>query len=181
MRTSSQTFPRLTSSTSYFSTPNPTSCQLGNIFVWFLEDSGCLGSLVCVLPTARDWLMKEACNLCSRAPHPARRCTPPSQFILVILQYASSTEPVLHGLTFHVPPRTRVGIVGRTGAGKSSLMNALFRWGWDWKYSPLSVLTGVDRYLVYMGSFQIRSMTLALTLALPPCKHLVLFDWRVTG
>ncbi|CAN0130143.1 unnamed protein product, partial [Scytosiphon promiscuus] len=43
------------------------------------------------------------------------------------LKYASSNEPVLHGLTFHVPPRTRVGIVGRTGAGKSSLMNALFR------------------------------------------------------
>lgn len=42
-------------------------------------------------------------------------------------QYATSSEPVLHGLTFHVPPRTRVGIVGRTGAGKSSLMNALFR------------------------------------------------------
>ncbi|CAM9318351.1 unnamed protein product, partial [Discosporangium mesarthrocarpum] len=43
------------------------------------------------------------------------------------LKYASASEPILHGVTFHVPPQTRVGIVGRTGAGKSSLMNALFR------------------------------------------------------
>ncbi|CAM9255285.1 unnamed protein product, partial [Choristocarpus tenellus] len=43
------------------------------------------------------------------------------------LKYNSSTEPVLCGISFHVPPRTRVGIVGRTGAGKSSLTNVLFR------------------------------------------------------
>ncbi|CAM9817056.1 unnamed protein product, partial [Phaeothamnion confervicola] len=43
------------------------------------------------------------------------------------LQYASSDTPVLRGVSFHVPCRTRIGIVGRTGAGKSSLMNALFR------------------------------------------------------
>ena len=52
---------------------------------------------------------------------------PPVSFRPCLLQYATSNEPVLHGLTFHVPPHTRVGIVGRTGAGKSSLMNALFR------------------------------------------------------
>ncbi|CBJ26643.1 conserved unknown protein [Ectocarpus siliculosus] len=79
--------------------------------------------------------LDEYCKLPQEAPAviPDRR--PPSNWPSagevdiknLTLKYASSNEPVLHGLTFHVPPRTRVGIVGRTGAGKSSLMNALFR------------------------------------------------------
>ncbi|CAN0354496.1 unnamed protein product [Pylaiella littoralis] len=79
--------------------------------------------------------LDEYCKLPQEAPAviPDRRPPPnwPSAGEVDIknltLKYASSTEPVLHGLTFHVPARTRVGVVGRTGAGKSSLMSALFR------------------------------------------------------
>ncbi|KAJ9558164.1 hypothetical protein OSB04_012778 [Centaurea solstitialis] len=35
--------------------------------------------------------------------------------------------PVLHGLSFAISPTEKVGIVGRTGAGKSTMINALFR------------------------------------------------------
>ncbi|RAL10256.1 ABC transporter family protein [Aspergillus homomorphus CBS 101889] len=41
--------------------------------------------------------------------------------------YSPDLPPVLSNLTFSIPPNTRVGIVGRTGAGKSSLAMALFR------------------------------------------------------
>ncbi|KAL9586159.1 MAG: hypothetical protein Q9212_001080 [Teloschistes hypoglaucus] len=41
--------------------------------------------------------------------------------------YRSDLEPVLKDITFNVQPGERLGIVGRTGAGKSSLALALFR------------------------------------------------------
>lgn len=41
--------------------------------------------------------------------------------------YAADLPPVLKGLTFSVNKNERIGVVGRTGAGKSSLTLALFR------------------------------------------------------
>lgn len=41
--------------------------------------------------------------------------------------YASDLPPVLRGLSFQIEKNQRVGVVGRTGAGKSSLTLALFR------------------------------------------------------
>ncbi|KAJ9565724.1 hypothetical protein OSB04_001690 [Centaurea solstitialis] len=49
------------------------------------------------------------------------------KFENVVLRYRPELPPVLHGLSFLIPPTDKVGIVGRTGAGKSSMLNALFR------------------------------------------------------
>ncbi|CAI2355592.1 unnamed protein product [Caenorhabditis sp. 36 PRJEB53466] len=43
------------------------------------------------------------------------------------VRYRPGLDLVLHGVTAHVEPSEKVGIVGRTGAGKSSLTLALFR------------------------------------------------------
>ncbi|KAG8532159.1 uncharacterized protein KY384_003799 [Bacidia gigantensis] len=55
----------------------------------------------------------------------------PSQGAISFQKYTTSYRqdlgPVLQDLTFSVLPNERVGIVGRTGAGKSSLALALFR------------------------------------------------------
>ncbi|KAK3382405.1 P-loop containing nucleoside triphosphate hydrolase protein [Lasiosphaeria ovina] len=45
----------------------------------------------------------------------------------LVVGYASDLPPVLKGLTFNINRTERVGVVGRTGAGKSSLTLALFR------------------------------------------------------
>jgi len=45
----------------------------------------------------------------------------------LVVGYAPDLPPVLKGLTFSVERNERIGVVGRTGAGKSSLTLALFR------------------------------------------------------
>ncbi|CAL5201249.1 unnamed protein product [Lathyrus oleraceus] len=49
------------------------------------------------------------------------------EFENVVLSYRPELPPVLHGLSFVVPSTEKIGVVGRTGAGKSSMLNALFR------------------------------------------------------
>ncbi|KAJ5428287.1 P-loop containing nucleoside triphosphate hydrolase protein [Penicillium cf. griseofulvum] len=45
----------------------------------------------------------------------------------LVVGYAPDLPPILNGLSFTVEKNQRVGVVGRTGAGKSSLTLALFR------------------------------------------------------
>ena len=59
----------------------------------------------------------------------------------VSLRYSSDSEPVLKDLNFQVKAGEKIGIVGRTGAGKSSLISAVFR-----LVEPSGIITidGVD-------------------------------------
>jgi ABC-type multidrug transport system fused ATPase/permease subunit len=45
----------------------------------------------------------------------------------LVVGYAQDLPPVLRGISFRVADNERVGVIGRTGAGKSSLTLALFR------------------------------------------------------
>ncbi|KAF9516365.1 hypothetical protein BS47DRAFT_1371770 [Hydnum rufescens UP504] len=49
------------------------------------------------------------------------------EFKDVVLSYRPGLPPVLQGISFVVDGGQKIGVVGRTGAGKSSLMAALFR------------------------------------------------------
>jgi ABC-type multidrug transport system fused ATPase/permease subunit len=54
-------------------------------------------------------------------PHQGSIC-----FSGVTLRYRTDLPDVLHDLSFDILPRTKVALVGRTGAGKSSIIQALF-------------------------------------------------------
>lgn len=45
----------------------------------------------------------------------------------VHMRYRKNTDLILKGLTFNAKPGEKIGCVGRTGAGKSSIIQALFR------------------------------------------------------
>ncbi|KAF8030774.1 hypothetical protein BT93_D0071 [Corymbia citriodora subsp. variegata] len=63
----------------------------------------------------------------SNRPPPGWPSSGSIKFEDVVLRYRPELPPVLHGLSFSVAPREKLGIVGRTGAGKTSMINALFR------------------------------------------------------
>lgn len=50
-------------------------------------------------------------------------------FNKVFFRHFAEAEPVLRNLTFVIRPKEKTGVVGRTGAGKSSLIGALYRLG----------------------------------------------------
>lgn len=55
---------------------------------------------------------------------PSKGCI---EFRNVFYRYCIDGEPVLRDLSFFIEPMEKIGVVGRTGAGKSSLIGSLFR------------------------------------------------------
>jgi ABC-type multidrug transport system fused ATPase/permease subunit len=49
------------------------------------------------------------------------------KFNNVEMKYREELEPAVKDITFEIEPGMKVGIVGRTGAGKSSILQSLFR------------------------------------------------------
>ncbi|KAF5286380.1 hypothetical protein FQR65_LT12631 [Abscondita terminalis] len=69
------------------------------------------------------------------------------KFVDVYFKYYVQDSPVLENINFTIKPLEKVGIVGRTGSGKSSLINALFM---------LSDLTGS----IYIDNIDITTLNL---------------------
>ncbi|ORZ35477.1 P-loop containing nucleoside triphosphate hydrolase protein [Catenaria anguillulae PL171] len=80
-------------------------------------------------------LSHYAHNLESEAPLVTNVCPPTPEwpehgeieFQDVVMSYRRGLDPVLKGVSFRVPAASKVGIVGRTGSGKSTTLVALFR------------------------------------------------------
>jgi ABC-type multidrug transport system fused ATPase/permease subunit len=63
----------------------------------------------------------------SRKPPPTWPSSGSITFTDVELAYRPGLPRVLHGISFHINGGEKIGIVGRTGSGKSTIMMALFR------------------------------------------------------
>lgn len=69
------------------------------------------------------------------SPEPSKFCRPPAGWPTdgcitvtdLVVRYRSDLPPVLKGISFRVQRHEKVGICGRTGSGKSTLMQALYR------------------------------------------------------
>jgi ATP-binding cassette subfamily C (CFTR/MRP) protein 2 len=74
-------------------------------------------------------------NLEREAPAHIPECDPPNdwpqhgaiEFKNLVMKYRDDLEPALKGISFKINAGENVGICGRTGAGKSSVMYSLFR------------------------------------------------------
>ncbi|CAM6104569.1 unnamed protein product [Calypogeia fissa] len=75
------------------------------------------------------------CDITPEAPLEIEGHRPPAgwpsagavDYIDVVMRYRPNLPPVLHGVSISIKPMEKLGVVGRTGAGKSSLINTLFR------------------------------------------------------
>ena len=67
---------------------------------------------------------------------PSSEAPPPSQFDLRVdnlkMRYAETQAWALDGISFAIPEGSCLGVVGQTGAGKTSLLNVLLRF-WDFQ------------------------------------------------
>lgn len=74
-------------------------------------------------------------NIPSEAPLVIENCKPPLEWPChgtieienLHVQYSPALPRVLKGITCKFPAKKKIGIVGRTGSGKSTLIQALFR------------------------------------------------------
>ncbi|QLL33659.1 hypothetical protein HG536_0E05700 [Torulaspora globosa] len=77
----------------------------------------------------------EYCNLTPEAPEVIESCRPveswPAQgkisFKSYSTKYKTQKDPALRNINIDIKPQEKIGVVGRTGAGKSTLSLALFR------------------------------------------------------
>lgn len=105
--------------------------QMAGVFQWSVRSMAETESLM----TSVERLVHYTKNIQSEAPQIIPTNRPPAHWpdkgeIIykdVDVRYRENAEPALQGISFHVNPKEKIGIVGRTGSGKTTLAMTLFR------------------------------------------------------
>ncbi|KAL0281168.1 UNVERIFIED_CONTAM: hypothetical protein PYX00_002233 [Menopon gallinae] len=107
------------------------SIALTGMFQWGMRQSAELENQMTSVERVFEYTHIErepsSKSLADKKPPPSWPMKGAISFEKTYLYYDPQGAPVLHGVTFQIRPKEKVGIVGRTGAGKSSLIAALFR------------------------------------------------------
>ncbi|KAM7356664.1 uncharacterized protein ACRADG_002316 [Cochliomyia hominivorax] len=74
------------------------------------------------------------------------------EFVDFNLRYSPDADYILKNLNFTIEPKQKIGIVGRTGAGKSSIIQSLFRLAYN---EGIIRIDGVD--IETVGLYELRS------------------------
>lgn len=77
-------------------------------------------------------------------------------FNAIYLKYKSTGHPVLKNISVDINPTEKIGIIGRTGSGKSSLISTLFRL---YDFSGTITIDGVDTKQISLKNLR-RSLTI---------------------
>merc|ERR1711871_1017116 len=103
--------------------------QLAGLFQWTVRQTAELeNQMVSVERLAEYHALPQEAAFTTERPPPAE--WPQRGEIVahnVSMCYRPGLPPSLRGISFRIPAQSLVGIVGRTGSGKSSLLAALFR------------------------------------------------------
>ncbi|KAK9891612.1 hypothetical protein WA026_015576 [Henosepilachna vigintioctopunctata] len=113
---------------------------IGLAVSYALSVTGSLGGVInAFTETEREMIAVERVNqYITQVPSETTNCALcdppfgwPTQGVIcfenVVLKYREHLSPSLNGVSFETRPSEKIGVVGRTGAGKSSLIAALFR------------------------------------------------------
>ncbi|KAH7907307.1 P-loop containing nucleoside triphosphate hydrolase protein [Hygrophoropsis aurantiaca] len=104
-------------------------------WIWRLNDVGVSASNICLIHSAVSLERIDGYIKIEQEPKPTAGGQPPAYWPVsgdlrvenLTARYSSDGPEVLHNLSFHIASGERVGIVGRTGSGKSSLTLSLLR------------------------------------------------------
>ncbi|XP_018392361.1 PREDICTED: probable multidrug resistance-associated protein lethal(2)03659 isoform X2 [Cyphomyrmex costatus] len=107
------------------------SINITGMFQWGIRQSAELENQMTSVERILEYSKVDSEPPLESAPDKKPKCEWPQkgkiEFKNVFLCYTPCEPPVLKNISFVIFPREKIGIVGRTGAGKSSLIQALFR------------------------------------------------------
>ena len=104
-------------------------CQLLNLFQWTIRQSCECENLMTAVERIQEYssLPKEPLEQGEIEPSKEWIQNGKIKFENVSFSYAENLPNVLRNLSFEIKPNEKIGIIGRTGAGKSSIIQSLFR------------------------------------------------------